>query len=143
MNVSSTIRTLPITAALALGLALAPAISMAKGGFDRDNVSHGQSYSHNGAGNHGNNHGNSHGYDHGGDKRVHNGRGYDRDWHDRGHEHGHYDRRVVKNYIYPAHPHTVTEYVVHDYAPRHYLSLGDLGFIIGLHTDDIDIILHK
>ncbi|MGB5397645.1 MAG: hypothetical protein WBN96_10895 [Gammaproteobacteria bacterium] len=135
MKLLTTLKTLPLAGVVALGLALVPAVSMADKG-DRGDKGHysqqgGKSFkadkrSHNDRGNH----------------YGHTKKGHDKYAYNRGgrHQYGH-DRRGhghVHSYGHPVHNHTTT--VVHDYGHQHYLGLGNLRFMLGLHTDNVDII---
>jgi len=139
----TTLKTLPLAGVVALGLALMPAVSMADKG-DRDNKGHysqksGKSYkadkrSHNDRGNrygHTKKGHDKHAYNRGGRHHYGNAYGHDK----RGHGHGHGHAHSVGH---PVHNHTTT--VVHDYGHQHYLGLGNLRFMLGLHTDNVDII---
>jgi hypothetical protein len=144
MKLLMTLKTLPLAGLLAVGLAVIPSVSMADKGGDRG---HQARTSHDG------------GKSFKGDKRGHNDRdqrfglntkGHDKrgfyrgDRHEVGNAHGHdrrdygHDRGHAHNYSYPVYNHTTT--VVHDYGHRHYLGLGDLSLLLGIHTDNVDII---
>ena len=155
MNLSKTLKTLPLIGALAMGLALTPAISNAdddKRGRDKDRYSHDAGKSHKKAHKqahrahkkewkrehvrdhrrdhrdyrkkHGHKHVNSH--KHGWKKR--HGKHYGHRHTHHGHRHGHRGHR---------HEHVVVrDYDYHD----HYVDFDDLRFMIGLHTDNVDII---
>lgn len=137
------LKTVPLITVLALGLAFAPLSAMAGNG----NRGHQKSEHSNSSGKHHNkgqyrsekhtyreprhnNHKRSLGrklnHDHGTRYSSHHNRGHDK--HVR-----HYPR-------YDHRGHGTTHYVVNDYYPRdHYVDFDHLGFMIGLHTNNFDI----
>ena len=156
MNIITTLKTLPVVAAVAIGLVLSPAVSMA----DKADSGHQKSqYSHEGGKSHGKAHkkGNyrsdkarhkkqhkvTRSYDKRGNKHVskkhygkpygfRKGHAYNRHGHRDNHRHGHRG-------------HSHTHYVVNDDYDYydHYLDLDNLRFMIGLHTNNFDIILRE
>ena len=149
MNLSRTLKTLPLVGALAMGLAITPAISMA----DDDNRGrHKDRYSHDAGKSHKKAHKQDHRAhkrewkrDHKGDHRSyrkHHGHKHVDDhrhgWKKRhgkhyGHKHGYHGHR--------HHGHRHEHVVVRDYGHHdHYLDFDDIRFIFGLHTDNVDII---
>lgn len=149
MNLSRTLKTLPLIGVLAMGLALTPAISMA----DDDNRGrHKDRYSHDA----GKSHKKAHKQDHRAHKKEwkrdhrsygkHHGHKYadkhKHGWKKRhgkhyGHKHSHRDTRHSHSHRGHRHEHVVVrDYGHHD----HYLGFDDLRFVFGLHTDNVDII---
>lgn len=147
----TSLKTLPLISALAIGLVLSPTLSMADNG---DRGRHKTQYSHDGGQSHskghkGSNtqsnkrhyksHGKSHKSNHGHSSKHHYAKG-----HGHHNDHAHYKRGINK-YRYDhqnshrGHHHT--SYVVND---QHYsdysYGLDHLGFMIGLHTNNVDII---
>ena len=149
MNLSRTLKTLPLIGVLAMGLALTPAISMADDdnrGRHKDRYSHDAGKSHKKAHKQGHrahkkewkrehrSYGKHHGHKytdkhkHGWKKR--HGKHY-------GHKHSHRDTRHSHSHRGHRHEHVVVrDYGHHD----HYLDFDDLRFVFGLHTDNVDII---
>ena len=133
MKLSTTLKTLPLVGVLALGLALAPTTSMA----DKGDRGHKDRYSHDGGksfkgGKHDKR---GHGYGH--TKKGHDKHGHDRhSRHQLGHAYGH----DIRGHRHGHSGHSHSTHVVHDYGHQHYLGLGNLRFMLGLHTDNIDII---
>ena len=134
MNIISTIKTLPLLGAFAIGLTMTPALSVADGNDrGRHNDRHTQQNVH---------------YNqsqHRGNIRNHSKQGY-QNLH--GHKrtnrrHGHKHQQIVHNYNgYNRNRHQAP-YVQHSVQfsqPRHFLSLSKLGLMFGLHTDNVDII---
>ena len=136
----TTLKSLPLLTLLAAGLVLSPTMVMAGHG-DRSH-SKGQ-YSHDGGQSHSkghkrsNTHSNKHHYkSHG---KSHNTKGH-------GHynDHGHY-KRGFNNHRYDHHDHHRghhnTTYVVNDHYYNDYsYGMDSLRFMIGLHTNNFDII---
>ena len=146
MNTISPLKAMPIIAALAIGLALAPTASMADNG-NRGNhkgqSSQDYSRSHSKADSK---------KQHRRDKREHGSKRHNVNRHDR-----HSNKTVTRNYYGKPHKyrnnhkhyghdhhrnnHSYTNYVVHDYVDRdRYVGFDDLRFMIGLHSDNFDII---
>jgi hypothetical protein len=130
MKTLSTLKTLPLVGLLAMGLALAPAASMADKkdhghGGDKVYQKHDSGKSH--QGNRHKSHrdvGHSNKHRDGGHKQVYV-RGYN-----------HYDRHIHKH-GHKHHGHRHADYVVvHD----HYYDYDPLRLMLGLHFDNIDII---
>ena len=140
MKLLTTLKTLPLVSILALGLALAPTASMA----DKGDRGQKERYSqHGGKSFKGDKRGHKdrgHGYGH--TKKGHDKHGYDRHGshgrHQVGHAHGHGHDRHAHHNSYAGHSHN--NYIVRDYGNQHYLGLGNLRFMLGLHTDNVDII---
>lgn len=147
----TSLKTLPLISALAIGLVLSPTLSMADNG---DRGRHKTQYSHDGGQSHSKghkgsktqsnkrhykSHGKSHKSNHGHSSKHHYAKG-----HGHHNDHAHYKRGINK-YRYDhqnshrGHHHT--SYVVND---QHYsdysYGLDHLGFMIGLHTNNVDII---
>lgn len=153
MKSISPLKTLPLSAIIAIALALSPALSMA------DNGERGRYKSK-----HASDVGKSHnkGQSHH-DKRSfkkprkqHNvAHGYDRHGYDKHRRNKHGHKKQVNNYYYVKpyshsnhhhnhgyNGHTHTNYVVHDYGhDDHYLGLDNLRFMFGLHTGNFDIVI--
>ena len=140
-SLKNTLKTLPIIGVLAMGLALAPATSMAGNG---DRGHHKSGYSKSSGKHHDKGHyrsgkhayrkhdrGHKRNLGHHLDRHYSTRYGNRHDKHYRGHSHGHhYDHRG----------HATTHYVVNEYPYRdHYIGLDHLRFMIGLHTDNFDI----
>jgi hypothetical protein len=145
MNIISKLKTLPIVGALAIGLALSPALSMADNG---NHGSHKKQYSQNTGKSHDKHYRADkhkeprkivHSYDKRGHKkasRSHYGKPYG---HDKGHVHYKRDKHR-HNHNHRGHSHT--HYVVNDYGYRdHFIDFDDLRFMIGLNTNNVDIIV--
>lgn len=144
MNIRSTIKTLPLIGVLALGLVLSPMTAMAD---QSDRGSHKGQYSHDNSKKHNKAHKNA---------RPHKVHEYDR----RGHKHAgnkHYDKRYSRHnkhsnnkhfrhshrdkHRHGSRRHSHSYYVVNDHRHHdHYIDFDDLRFMIGLHTDNFDII---
>ena len=145
MKTLSTLKTLPLIGLLAMGLALAPMVSMA----DDDNRGRGKDRTyqkHDGGKGHYRNSGKSHSRDKGQYNRGHGqNKGYAKG-HNKGHNKG---RKHVYNYgsghgyahhghthqVYRPHTH-VEQVVVHDYHDVY----DPFRLMLGLHLDNIDII---
>ena len=134
MNIRSTIKTLPIIAALAIALAMSPNTAMAdKGDRNAHKGQYSKQYSHDA--------GRSHNRTRK-DTRLHKGYAH----------HGHGHKKVRKSHpdmYYGGHKHkghhhrrhSHDHYVVHEHGYRdHYVDFDNLRFMIGLHTDQFDII---
>jgi hypothetical protein len=138
------LKTLPLIAALAIGLALLPTLSMADNG---DRGGHKKQYSHDDRQSHSKGHKSSNTHSNKGHYKSHdnshksknrysskyrNKKGY-------GHDNSHAHYKPVYHDRHRAHHHTT--YVVND---RHYsdysYGLDPLRFMIGLHTNNVDII---
>ena len=141
MKTLSTLKTLPLIGLLAMGLALAPAVSMA----DDDNRGRGKDrvyQKYDGGKGHNRDAGKSHRRNKG---HVDRGYGHNRG-HNKGHKHAnkHYTGHGYKHHghthkVYRphSHGHGHTDYVVvHD---RHY-DYDPFRLMLGLHFDNIDII---
>jgi hypothetical protein len=138
MNIQSNLKILPVVAALAMGLALAPMSSMA-GDKDRG---HG-SYSHD-AGSHSKSRSDkSHKRERHADR--HDKRSYRGDrHHSKKHGHKHRKSRHAHNHRGHKYRHQGHNpvYVVnnHGYYPERYIALDDLRFMVGIHTGNFDLI---
>lgn len=138
MNIFTTLKTLPLLAVLTVGLILSPTLSMAgngEHGQHKAKYSQNAGKSHSKSHNKGNYRSNKHSYKtHG--KRYKGNHSHRSERHHRKHDYykrGHYDHR--------GHRHT--NYIVKDhYYPEHFIGLDHLRFMIGLHTDILDITLH-
>ena len=139
MNNKTRLKNLPLLTLFAASLVLSPAIAMADQGdrghskskYSQDERrSHGKS--HNRSDKHSNKHNyRSHGKSHKGHNKQNSTRSYDRGY---GHhnKHAHYKRRNDHH----------TTYVVNDHHySDHLYGLDHLRFMIGLHTNNFDIIL--
>lgn len=145
MNIITTFKTLPVIGALVLGLALAPNVALAEKG-DRGN--HKGQYSqdtgktHNKARKNNKQH-KVHVNDRHGHKNLrkgHNDKYYSQHNSRKHNRHGSHAHRDNHRHGYGGHTHS--HYVVnhHDHHDR-YIDFDDLRFMIGLHTDNFDIIL--
>jgi len=135
-------KTIPVIAALAASLALAPMTSMAR---DNDHREHG-SYSHD----RGSKHEGSKKYRHSrerADKHVRNS--HKRHGHKYKNKHGHRHhgnkhRGHKHRHGHNSHSHErEAVYVMSDYGhrhPRRFIGLDDLGFMIGIHTGNFELI---
>ena len=122
MNITTSLKTLPLVTALTMTLALAPAVSMA----DKEHGHHRDDYSE---------------HQHHKNKKHHGKLARTYSHHERGYKkhHGHHHNRHYDRH-YHGHP-RYEEVVVYDYyRPRHYIGLDNLRFMIGLHTGNIDLI---
>ena len=151
MKSMTTLKTLPLISALALGLALSPTLSMAdddKRGGQKTHYSHDRGQSHNKTHNKGayrgeiaKNH-----------SRRYVANSFDQRRHEKqSHKHktkNHYDRSNGyhrhgthgHDHVYTGHHHRHT--VIHDYGYREpYVGLDNMRFMLGLHTGNFDIIL--
>ena len=154
MNITSTLKTLPLVGVIALGLAILPATSIAG---DGDRGKHKTQYTTSTGKSHDGRHDKG---SHRGDKRKNHNGGYvansfDRHHYDkRGHKHkpnrhnhtGHvrhnnYHRHGDHGHSHVYTDHSHTNYVIHDHDHRdHYVGLDNLRFMFGLHADNFDII---
>jgi len=135
MKTLSTLKTLPLIGLLAMGLALAPTVSMA----DDDDRGRGKDrvyQKHDGGKGHNRDAGKSHRRD----KTYYNhGHGHKKGF-ARGHNKGH--KHVYNNHYNVGHKHHghghkhVDRVIVHD----HYSSYDPFRLMLGLHLDNIDII---
>lgn len=147
MKTLSTLKTLPLIGLLAMGLALAPVVSMA----DDDNRGRGKDrvyQKHDGGKGHYRDAGKSHRRDKGHYERGHK-KGYAHG-HNKAHKKGHrYVQNHHRGHGYKHHGHThkvyrphnhghghVDHVIVHD----HYSSYDPFRLMLGLHLDNIDII---
>lgn len=150
MNIKSTLKTLPIIGVIALGLAITPAYAIADNNgrshardhdshktFKKSNKSHKKT-------DRGERRHNVHAYDAYGHKNM---RKSHRNKHYRGHDihkHKKHNRHQHGNRHWHKHGHTGhthSYYVVNDYDQHgHYDGFDRLRFMIGLHTDNVDII---
>ena len=135
MKTLSTLKTLPLIGLLAMGLALAPAVSMADDG-DRGRGKDRVYQKHDGGKGHNRDAGKSHRRD----KTYYNhGHGHNKGF-ARGHNKGH--KHVYNNHYNVGHKHHghghkhVDRVIVHD----HYSSYDPFRLMLGLHLDNIDII---
>ena len=146
-NLKSLIKTFPLVSVMAVTLALSPSVSMAaKGehGYHADKKTH-HNKSHRKqqgkANHHSKSHGNRHGRGIGYGTEKFRARGHDFNRHNRGHRshkahsHGH---RSGHRHEHRRHDY----YVINEHrAHEHYHHIDPLRFVIGLHTDNMDIIL--
>jgi len=151
INVKTSLKTLPLLAVLAVGMSLSPSISIAGKG---DHGKHKEKYSHNsghksGKAHHRDNHrvnkqayrshGNSHRNNRGHGSKDHHGSRHGHYKHHAYNKHDNHGRGYVYNHAHGGHGHT--SYIVNDYYYREpYYVLDPLRFMIGLHTDNLDII---
>jgi len=144
MNTLSTLKTLPLIALLAMGLALSPAISMADNdkrdrGHDRVSTRHdgGKGHHRDGGKSHRRDKGHfdrGHGYSKGhksGHKRVHS--------YNKGHGHKHHGH-THKVYRPHRHGHGHADHVVVNNHYDHLSEYDRVRLMLGLHFDNIDII---
>ncbi len=155
MNIISQLKTMSLISAIALGLILSPALSMADDGnrgHKKNQYSHDRGQAHNKAKNKAGHRIGSH------NKQKHSyvvnpmgHRGHVKPSHKHRSDH-HYDRARKNhnyhkhgghghnhNYVYSSHSHS--HYVNHDHAHRgEYVDLDNLRFMFGLHTGNFDII---
>ena len=147
MKSLTSLKTLPLISVLAIGLALSPTLSMADNG-DRGrhktqySFDGGQSHSkgHKRSNTHSNkrhykSHGKSHESKHGYRSKHHYNKG-----HGHHNDHAHY-KRDRHNHRYDNHRGQHTTYIVNDHHYSDYsYGLDPLRFMIGLHTNNFDII---
>ena len=145
----TSLKTLPLIGVLAIGLVLSPTLSMADNG---DRGRHKTQYSHDGGQSHSkghkrsNTHSNkahykSHGKSHKGNY-GHSSKHHYTKGHGHHNNHGHY-KRGFKNLRHDhqnSHRAHHTTYVVNDHHYSDYYGLDPLRFMIGLHTNNFDII---
>jgi len=128
-NKLTSIKTLPLLAVFATGLVLSPTLAMADDD-DRGHSKHRYSQENHQARGYANKHGNRHGERHNGSRHYNKHYGH-RD----GYAHNkHYYRRDDHR----GHRHST--YIVNDYYDNDYYLLDPLRFMIGLHTNNVDII---
>ena len=131
MKLLTTLKTLPLVSILALGLALAPTASMAdkgdRGQKDRYSQHGGKTFKADKRGHKDR----GHGY-------GHTRKGHDKHSYDRHGSHGRHQVGHAHGYGHDRHSHN--NYIVRDYGHQHYSGLGNLRFMLGLHTDNVDII---
>lgn len=149
MKIRQTLKNLPVIGVLALGLALSPNLVMADHG---DRGKHKSQYSQDSGKTHKKTRKNDkprkvHVYDRHGHKKArknHHGRHFARhDSHKHNRHYGHRgDYRHGHRHGHRAHNHShyVTNH--HDHHDR-YVDFDNLRFMIGLHTDNLDIILRE
>lgn len=150
MNMKNSLKTLPVIAALAIGLALAPMTSMAKG--DRHESHQSERYSHDGGKHHKKSHkrrGDAHDRDSRGHKHGHKMRHAKQ--HRHGYKHGHKHGHKHRGHKHRGHRHDRVVFVDNydhyddrygfgrDYRDR-YIDLDDLRFMVGIHTGNFDLI---
>ena len=139
----NSLKTLPLIAALAIGLALWPTLSMADKG---DRGGHKNKYSQDNRQSHskGDKHRNSHsnkGHYKSRDNSHKSNHGYSsKHRYNKGHGH-HNDHVYYKRKHHAGHRDHHTTYIVNDHHYSDYsYGLDPLRFMIGLHTDNVDII---
>jgi len=140
-NITS-LKALPIIAALTVGFALTPITAMAGNG---ERGHHKSEYSRSSGKHHDKGHYRRDKHanrSHGSHQSRSIGRHYNK--HRDNHYTGHHDyRRYNYGHHYPRRGHNTTHYVVNDYGHRgHYSGFDQLRFMIGLHTDNVDISFH-
>lgn len=149
MKINTPLNTLPLLAVLAVTLFLSPALSLADNG---NSGHHKEKHSHHGGKsgrksyNMGQHRSNQHSYKtHG--KSHKNNHSYRPELHySNGHGRGHHNKRVFykrghQNHVHRGYSHINYAVNNHDYND-HFYALDPLRFMIGIHSDNLDIILH-